>query len=92
MGENDRLVTTIGAASTKRHSDSLLVGKGTCSLAKKKTRKIKAAMMMYCAWNLWKERNRRVFEQKIKSPAEEIQEIKHEVHTRKLACLGPELS
>ena len=54
----------------------------------KKIRKIKAAMMMYCAWNLWEERNRRVFEQKIKSPAEVIQEIKHEVHTRNWPVWG----
>ncbi|PUZ44751.1 hypothetical protein GQ55_8G144700 [Panicum hallii var. hallii] len=58
----------------------------------KKTRKLKAAMMMYCAWNLLKERNRRVFEQKIKNPAEVMQEIKLEVDTRKLACGGPEFS
>jgi hypothetical protein len=58
----------------------------------KKTRRLKAAMMMYCAWNLWKERNRRVFGQKVKNPAEVMQEIKLKVDTRKLACGGPELS
>jgi len=27
----------------------------------KKTRRTKAAFMLYCAWNIWKERNRRIF-------------------------------
>ena len=27
----------------------------------KKTRRTKAALTMYCAWNIWKERNRRIF-------------------------------
>jgi len=58
----------------------------------KKTRKLKAAMMMYCAWNLWKERNRCVFKQKTKNPAEVMHEIKLEVETRKLACRRAELS
>ena len=58
----------------------------------KKTRKTKAAMMMYCAWNLWKESNRRVFDQIAKTPTEVLQEIKLEMSTRSLACSGLELS
>jgi hypothetical protein len=58
----------------------------------KKARKLKAAMMIYGAWNIWKARNRRVFEQKTLTPAEVMQEIKMEVNCRKLACGGPELS
>ena len=34
--------------------------------------------------NLWKERNWRVFDQKLKTPMEVMQEIKHEADTRKL--------
>ena len=30
---------------------------------------------MYTAWNIWKERNRRVFDQKQGSPPEVLQEI-----------------
>jgi hypothetical protein len=44
-----------------------------------KTRRNKAALLMYCAWNIWKERNRRVFDQVSKTPAEVMQEIKAEV-------------
>jgi len=56
-----------------------------------KKRRLKAALLMYCAWNIWKERNRRVFDQVQKTPAEVMQEIKAEVNTRKLACGGLEL-
>ena len=38
-------------------------------------RKLKAAFMIYTAWNIWKERNRRVFDQKQGSPPEVLQEI-----------------
>lgn len=41
-----------------------------------KTRKLKATMMIYTAWNIWKERNRRVFNQQMGSPVTVIQEIK----------------
>lgn len=57
----------------------------------KKTRKTKAVKMMYCAWNVWKESNRRVFKQKRKTTAEVMHEIKLEVDTRKRACSGSEL-
>jgi len=30
----------------------------------KKARRVKAAVMIYTAWNIWKERNQRVFDQK----------------------------
>jgi hypothetical protein len=54
----------------------------------KKARRLKAAMMIYCAWNIWKEGNRRVFDQKNSTPAEVTQEIKIEIKTSG----GPELS
>jgi hypothetical protein len=41
---------------------------------------------------LWKERNRSIFQQTMKTPAEVMQEIKLEINTRKWACSGPELS
>jgi len=57
----------------------------------KKTRRTKAAFMMYGAWNIWKERNRCIFEQKEGSPADVMHEIKTEAQARRLACGGPEL-
>ena len=48
--------------------------------------------MIYCALNLWKERNRRVFEQKQKTSVEVLQEIKLEASIRNLAYGGLELS
>ncbi|PVH37097.1 hypothetical protein PAHAL_6G245400 [Panicum hallii] len=57
----------------------------------KKTRRTKAAFMMYGAWNIWKERNLRIFENKQGTPADVLHEIKMEVEARRLACGGPEL-
>lgn len=58
----------------------------------RKTRRLKAAMLMYGAWNIWKARNGLFFYQKITTPREVLQEIKAEVATRKMACGKPELS
>ena len=35
-----------------------------------KTRRLKDALLMYCAWNIWKERNQRIFDNAHKTPAE----------------------
>ena len=42
--------------------------------------------MIYTAWNIWKARNKRVFEQKAMSPVEVFHEIKTEMLCRSLAC------
>ena len=57
----------------------------------RKERRLKSAMMIYGAWNIWKARNRRVFDHKSLTPAEVMQEIKTEVNCRKMACGRPEI-
>ena len=54
----------------------------------RKARRTKAAVMIYTAWNIWKERNRRVFDQRFTSPSEVLQVIKNEIMERRLACGG----
>jgi hypothetical protein len=38
------------------------------AMLSKKARRLKAALMIYAAWNIWKARNREVFEQKLLTP------------------------
>ena len=57
----------------------------------RKERRLKASMMIYGAWNIWKARNRRVFDHKSLTPAEVMQEIKTELNCRKMACGRPEI-
>jgi hypothetical protein len=45
-----------------------------------------AAIQMYIASNLWKKRNRRIFEQKTLQPLQVFQLIKEEVNLRRVAC------
>ncbi|OEL27407.1 hypothetical protein BAE44_0011577, partial [Dichanthelium oligosanthes] len=57
----------------------------------RKTRRTKAALLMYSAWNIWKERNRRIFEHRHLTAVQVEQEIKTEIMTSKMACGSPEL-
>jgi predicted negative regulator of RcsB-dependent stress response len=57
----------------------------------KKVRKVKAALLIYVAWNLWKERNRRIFQSYSMQPSQIMQEIKSEVWMRTVACGSPAL-
>jgi hypothetical protein len=46
----------------------------------------KASTIIYTAWNLWKERNRRVFEKKTATPRRVVELIKEEIAFRVAAC------
>jgi hypothetical protein len=46
----------------------------------------RAAIMIYTAWNIWKERNRRIFEAKTATPRRVFQLVKGEMALRTGAC------
>ncbi|RLN08356.1 putative ribonuclease H protein [Panicum miliaceum] len=48
----------------------------------KHEQKIKAAVLMYVAWNISKERNRRIFESKAMTAADVLREVKLEIGLR----------
>ncbi|OEL32910.1 hypothetical protein BAE44_0006069, partial [Dichanthelium oligosanthes] len=50
---------------------------------------LKASVLMYKVWNLWKERNRRVFEGKSAQPQQVVVFIKEEMALRRQACGSP---
>ena len=58
----------------------------------KKDRRLKAAVMIYGTWNIWKARNKKVLEQKNMNSGEVLQEIKFEMQCRSSAGGRPELS
>jgi hypothetical protein len=46
----------------------------------------RAAIMMYMAWNIWKERNRRIFDAKSTTSRRVLQLIQNEIAMRASAC------
>lgn len=50
-----------------------------------KDRKEVAAIIIYTIWNLWKERNRRVFNQKSAQPQQIFSMIREEAENRAMA-------
>jgi hypothetical protein len=57
----------------------------------KKTKQKLASLLIYTAWNIWKERNRRVFEGVMVLPSRVLSLIKEELQLRQVACGGNEL-
>lgn len=54
-------------------------------LAKKDKQRM-AALMIYTSWNVWKERNRRIFQGVAVLPSRILALIKEEMKLRELAC------
>jgi hypothetical protein len=52
----------------------------------KKSKQSMATLLIYTAWNIWKERNWRVFDGKAALPPRILALIKEEVQLRSLAC------
>lgn len=50
-----------------------------------KERKSSAAIIMDIAWNIWKERNRRLFQQQALQPSQVLSLIKEEINAREMA-------
>ncbi|OEL25104.1 hypothetical protein BAE44_0013874, partial [Dichanthelium oligosanthes] len=57
----------------------------------KKQRRSTAAILMYTTWNIWKERNRRVFEGKYMRPDQVFNLIQEDINLRRQACGNPVL-
>jgi len=51
----------------------------------KENRRSKAATLIYTAWNIWKARNRQVFDHLLPTPPQVLLEIKKEIALRKRA-------
>ena len=47
-----------------------------------------AAILIYTSWNVWNERNRRIFQGTSQSPAQILNLIKQEMDIRRQACEG----
>ncbi|KAG2593689.1 hypothetical protein PVAP13_5NG012572 [Panicum virgatum] len=58
----------------------------------KKQRRSVAVILMVSAWNIWNERNRRVFNNKFQQPVQVFGMIKAELLLRVVGCGRPELS
>nr|TKW09225.1 hypothetical protein SEVIR_6G079700v2 [Setaria viridis] len=58
------------------------------------SRKQRRSLAAYCiitAWNIWNERNRRIFENKFLSPMQLLLRIQEDINIRKQACGKPGL-